>query len=194
MKHIIRVVSHWGLLLHIYVSMAGFTLVLLFAVTGFTLNHQDFGWGDPTNTLSKIDLPMELVAHPDQKAIANQLRGALGLRSEVTDYHEDAEQIQVTFAVPGRRTIATINRADGKVDIESETRGLLGKLDDLHKGFDSGPVWYWLIDITAILLTISSLTGMVTLLSLRARRRSGFVIGGLAVVMLLAIYFIWVPQ
>src|SRR5678815_4653739 len=176
MKHVIRVVSHWGLLLHIYVSMAGFTLVLLFAVTGLTLNHQDFGWGEPQLKSSVITLPMELLAHPDRTVLGNQLRGALGLRSKITDYREDPDQIQITFAVPGHRTVATIHRADGMADIETETRGLLGKLDDLHKGFDSGPVWYWLIDITAVLLTVSSLTGMITLLSLRARRRSGFII------------------
>ena len=43
MRHVVRVVGHWGLLLHIYISMAGFTLVLLFAITGVTLNHEDFG-------------------------------------------------------------------------------------------------------------------------------------------------------
>jgi len=194
MKHIIRVVSHWGLLLHIYVSMAGFSLVLLFAVTGLTLNHQDFGWGEPKLTSTTLDMPMELLTHPDQSAIGNQIRGALGIRSQITDYHEDADQIQVTFAVPGRRTIVTINRADGKADVEAENRGFFGKIDDLHKGFDSGRVWYWLIDITAVMLTISSITGMVTLLALRARRRSGFIVGTLAVAMLIAIYFIWVPQ
>ena len=61
MKHFIRVISHWGLLLHIYVSMAGFSLVLLFAVTGLTLNHQDFGWGEPELTTSQIELPKELM-------------------------------------------------------------------------------------------------------------------------------------
>jgi len=35
---------------------------------------------------------------------------------------------------------------------------------------------------------------MVTLLALRARRRSGFVVGSLAIAMLIAIYWIWVPQ
>jgi uncharacterized protein len=194
MKHFIRVISHWGLLLHVYISMAGFTLVLLFAVTGLTLNHQDFGWGNPEVTSSKVDIPMELIAHPSQAAIGNQLRGALGIRSQMTDYHEDPDQIQVTFAVPGRRTVVTINRTNGRADVEAETRGLLGKIDDLHKGFDSGPVWYWLIDITAVLLSISALTGMVTLLSLRARRRSGFIVGTLAVAMLIAIYLIWVPR
>jgi hypothetical protein len=194
MKHMIRVVSHWGLLLHIYISMAGFSLVLLFAITGLTLNHQDFGWGDPKLTSSQIDMPMELLTNPDRTAIGNQIRGALGIRSQMTDYHEDADQIQVTFAVPGRRSTVTIDRANGKAEVEAVNRGVLGKIDDLHKGFDSGPVWYWLIDITAVILTISSISGMITLLSLRARRRSGFVVGSLAVAMLIAIYFVWVPH
>lgn len=168
--------------------------MLLFAVIGLTLNHQDFGWGEPKLTSSKMDMPVELLAHPARTAIENQLRGALGIGSHATDYHEDADQIQVTFAVPGRRTIVTINRADGKSDVEAENRGIFGKIDDLHKGFDSGPVLYWLIDITAVLLTISSLTGMVTLLALRARRGSGFIVGSLAIAMLVAIYWIWVPQ
>ena len=41
MKHVLRVVSHWGLLLHIYVSMASFIVVFFFAVTGITLNHAE---------------------------------------------------------------------------------------------------------------------------------------------------------
>jgi uncharacterized protein len=70
----------------------------------------------------------------------------------------------------------TVNRAQRMGDVETETRGLLEKLDDLHKGFDSGPAWYWIIDLAAILLSLSALTGMVTLVSLRARRRSGFIV------------------
>jgi hypothetical protein len=194
MKHVIRVISHWGLLLHIYTSMAGFTLVLLFAVSGLTLNHQDFGWGDPEIRMSTVDLPMPLMATPDKTAIGNQLKGALGIRSQVTDYHEDPDQIQVTFAVPGKRTVVTIHRADGKADVESETRGILGKIDDLHKGFDSGRTWYWIIDISAVILIVSSLTGMITLLALRARRRSGFIVGSLGVALIFVIYVIWVPR
>ena len=194
MKRVIRVLSHWGLLLQFYVSMAGFTLVLLFAVTGLTLNHQDFGWAQPQITTSSITLPMEVVAHPDQNELGKRLRETLNLHSQMSDYHADDNQIQVTFAVPGRRALITINRADGKAEVEQETRGLLGRLDDLHKGFDSGLAWYWIIDISAVLLTISSLTGMVTLLSLRARRRSGFIVASLGVAMLVAIYLAWVPR
>jgi len=194
MKHVIRVISHWGLLIHIYVSMAGFTLVLFFAITGFTLNHQDFGWAEPQLTTSTMKLPLDVIAHPNKEQIGQHLRQALGINSQITDYHDDASQIQATFAVPGSRVLITIDRSDGTTEIEKETRGLLGRLDDLHKGFDSGPTWYWIIDISAVLLTVSSLTGMITLLSLRARRRSGFIVASLGVAMIIAIYAIWVPR
>jgi hypothetical protein len=194
MRHFLRVVGHWGLLLHIYISMAGFTLVLLFAVTGLTLNHEDFGWGQPQTTKATIALPADILDHPDQTVLGQRLRTTLGIRSPLTDYHEDPDQIQVTFAAPGHRTVVTVDRAQRTGEVETETRGLLGRLDDLHKGFDSGRTWYWTIDLAAILLTLSALTGMVTLVSFRARRRSGFIVAALGVVSVVAIYFIWVPQ
>ena len=194
MKHVVRVVGHWGLLLHIYISMAGFTLVLLFAITGLTLNHDDFGLSQPKIAKSMITVPADVLEQPGQAALGQRLREMLGVRSPVTDYREGPDQIQVTFAAPGHRTVVTVNRAQRMADVETETRGLLGKLDDLHKGFDSGPAWYWIIDLAAILLSLSALTGMVTLVSLRARRRSGFIVAALGVVSIVALYLIWVPQ
>jgi hypothetical protein len=193
-KHFVKVVAHWGLLLHIYVSMAGFTLVLLFAVTGLTLNHQDFGLSAPEIETSEIPVPPDLVDRPSSEAIGRHLRETIGVRSPVTNYNEDPDQIQITFAAPGRRTLVTIDRPARKATVERESRGFLGRLDDLHKGFDSGRPWFWIIDITAILLTVSSLTGMITLLSLKHRRRSGFLVGGLGVAMVVAIYVFLIPQ
>ena len=46
----------------------------------------------------------------------------------------------------------------------------------------------------ALLIVISSLTGIVTLLALRARRRVGFTVGALGVLTVLAIYLICVPK
>jgi hypothetical protein len=194
MKHFVRVVGHWGLLLHIYISMAGFTLVLLFAITGLTLNHEDFGLSRPRITKSTFALPADVLEHPDRSALGERLRQIIGVGSPVTDYREDSDQIQVTFAAPGHRTVVTVNRTQRTGEAETETRGLLGKLDDLHKGFDSGLAWSWIIDLTAALLTLSALTGMVTLVSFRARRRSGFIVGALGVVSIVALYLIWVPQ
>jgi len=194
MKHVIRVVAHWALLIHIYVSMAGFTLALLFGATGLTLNHQDFGFSDPRTAKTDITVDEKLLHNPDQAVLEQRLREQLGIRSSATDYHEDPDQIQLTFAVPGARTVVTINRKDGRADIEKESRGFLGRLGDLHKGFDTGKVWYWTIDVAALLIVTSSLTGIVTLLVLRARRRTGFTVGALGIVTVLAIYLIWVPK
>src|SRR5215467_4300187 len=176
MKHAVRVITHWALLTHIYVSMAGFTLALLFGATGLTLNHQDFGLSEPRTETSVIDLGKNLVSNADQPAPEQYLRQRLQIRSPATDYHDDTDQIQMTFAAPGTRTVVTINREDGKAEVEKENRGFLGKLGDLHKGFDTGKVWSWIIDLAALLLVVSSLTGMITLISLRARRVTGFTI------------------
>jgi hypothetical protein len=194
MKRVMRTVTHWGLLLHIYISMAGFVLTLLFGVTGLTLNHQDFGAGEPVITTAEIDVPMDVAARGGRDVVAPWLVGALHLTPPLSGYREDDHQIQATFAAPGHRAVVTIDRGTHTAQVESETRGLLGKLDDLHKGFDSGPVWYWIIDLAACLLVISALTGMTTLLGLRNRRVSGFVYGGLGLATLALIYFIFVPQ
>jgi len=193
-RHAVHVVGHWGLLLHIYVSMAGLTLVLLFAMTGLTLNHEDFGLSQPRLTKSTIAIPPDVLDHSDQAALGQRLRDALGVRSPMTDYHEDPDQIQVTFAAPGHRTVVTVDRARRTGEVETETRGLFGRLGDLHKGFDSGRTWSWVIDLTAILLTLSAVTGMATIVALRARRRGGFIIAGLGVASMIALYLIWVPQ
>src|SRR5215471_12790366 len=194
MKHVVRVAAHWALLAHIYVSMAGLTLAILFGATGLALNHQDFGFSNPRVTQSQVMLDKGLVAHGDQAAIEHHLRDKLDIRSLSTDYHDDADQIQVTYAIPGARTVVTINRKDGTAEVEKETRGLMGKLGDLHKGFDTGRVWSWTIDVAALLIITSSMTGIITLLALRARRRLGFTIGALGVLTLLVIYVLWVPR
>ena len=194
MKHVVRVVAHWALLVHIYVSMAGLTLAILFGATGLALNHQGFGLSDPRIATSQITLDKHLVDNPDQAALEQILRRQLGIRSPATDYHDDTDQIQMTFAAPGGRTTVTINREDGKAEVETETRGFMGRFGDLHKGFDTGHVWYWTIDVAALLIVVSSLTGILTLLALRARRRTGFTVGMLGVLTVVAIYVIWVPK
>ena len=194
MKHVVRVVAHWALLTHIYISMAGLTLAMLFGVTGLALNHQDFGFSDPRIDKSEVVLDKHLVAHSDQATLEQYLRDKLAIRSPSTDDHDAPDQIQVTYAAPGARTVVTINRADGTAEVEKESRGFFGKLGDLHKGFDTGRVWYWTIDVAAVLIVVSSLTGILTLLALRHRRRVGFTLGALGVLTVFLIYAIWVPK
>jgi len=48
--------------------------------------------------------------------------------------------------------------------------------------------------VAAFFLVISSLTGMVTLVALRARRRTGFAVCLLGILSVLLIYMVWVPK
>jgi uncharacterized protein len=194
MKHVVRVAAHWALLIHIYVSMAGLTLAVLFGATGLALNHQDFGLSSPRVVTSTITVDKQFLHRVDRGTLELYLSRILGIRSPATDFNDSGDQIQVTYAAPGARTVVTINRADGTAEVEKENRGFLGKLGDLHKGFDTGRVWYWTIDVAATLIVVSSLTGIVTLMALRHRRRTGFTLGALGVLTVIAIYLIWVPK
>ena len=194
MKHAARLASHWALLIHIYVSMAGLTLAMLFGATGLALNHQDFGLSRPSVVTSTIAIDKQLLDPVNRGTLELQLRRLLGIRSPATDVNDTGDQIQVTYAVPGARTVVTINRTAGIAEVEKESRGFFGKLGDLHKGFDTGRVWSWTIDVAATLIVVSSMTGIVTLVALRHRRRTGFTLGALGVLTVIVIYLIWVPK
>jgi hypothetical protein len=193
MKQILRPIGQWALAIHIYLSVAGFLLVLFFALTGLTLNHTDFALRTRTTQAKTIMLPEKLTSASSEEEITRELRAILGVKSPVTLYKEFPEEIEVVFAGPGSQTRVLIHPEDRMAEIDSETRGLLGRLEDLHKGHDSGRVWWWTIDITAILLAVSSITGVVTLTTLPARRRAGFIFGTIGLVILLVIYAAWVP-
>src|SRR5262249_27085580 len=139
-------------------------------------------------------LDRTLVSRSDQAALVNAVQQTLGIGLPCTDYHDDTGEIQMTFAAPGARTVVTIDRATGTGEVEQESRGVLRRLGDLHKGLDSGKVWYWTIDVAGCLLVVSSITGILTLLALRTRRRSGFVVGALGMLTVLVVYVLWVPR
>jgi hypothetical protein len=194
MKTALRHAGIWARTLHIYASMAGFLLVLLFAVTGVTLNHQDLGWGEPQTTASTIRLPLDTVKAGQAAAVESQLQSALHIKTPASSYDAYDEEIDVAFHSPGRRVHALVNRADGNVKVVSESRGAIGLINDLHKGMETGSAWRLLVDATAILIGFSALSGIVTLVSLPKRRMPGLLttIGGGVVVF--AIYWLFVPR
>jgi hypothetical protein len=77
-------------------------------------------------TNATIAVPASLLEHPDRVILGQSLRETLGIRSPVTDYREDSDQIQMTFVAPGHRTVVTLNRAHRTGEVETKTRGLLG--------------------------------------------------------------------
>ncbi len=76
----------------------------------------------------------------------------------------------------------------------TETRlGFWAVLNDLHKGRDTGKVWAAIIDISAVLMTLVSLTGFVLIFFMLKRRFSGLLIFAMGLAGAALFYWKWVP-
>ena len=64
--------------------------------------------GDPRTANTTVTVDRKLLDNPDQAGLEEHLRDQLGIGSRSTDYHEDPDQIEMTFAVPGARTVVTM--------------------------------------------------------------------------------------
>lgn len=177
--------------------MLSFALVFFFAVTGLTLNHAD-KFGDETRTQEeKGRLEQRWVKTPDTLKIARleiveYLRNKYGIRAALNDFRIDDSQIGVSFKGPGFAADAFINRENGEYELTRTSAGFVGIINDLHKGRDTGRVWSVLIDVSAVLLTLVSLTGMLLLLFLKKRRISGLLVAALGLLVAYIVFKIWV--
>jgi hypothetical protein len=167
------IISRW---LHLYLSMVSFAVVLFFAVTGLTLNHADWFAGQVRETRFSGSMPLRWLGKtPDQTAIVAELRSAHGITGAVSDFRADGAQVSVSFKGPGYAADAFIDQAKGTYDIVETRNGFVAVLNDLHKGRDTGRGWSLMIDTSAVLLTLVSLTGLLLLFFVYKRRTSGLI-------------------
>lgn len=83
--------------------------------------------------------------------------------------------------------------AEGASARPAAPAGVLSKLTSLHKGKPKKPGITWLIDITAFLLMLGSITGIILLLSLPRRRKLGLIVMGVGTLSGLLIYLLVLP-
>ena len=184
------ILARW---LHIYLSMVSFGILLFFAVTGLTLNHAEFFNDQVRTTQTKGKVDLKWIKDLDKLQIVEHLRNVDHVKSALTDFHVDDSQLSVSFKGPGYTADAFIDRASGTYDLTIARMGMVAVLNDLHKGRDTGGVWSMIIDVSAGLMTLVSLTGLVLIFFLQKRRMAGLVALGIGAVMCLIVYLVWVP-
>ena len=187
--------SRW---LHLYLSMLSFVVVLFFAVTGLTLNHAEWFDGQQVETKRPGALPAAWVSAPDtahvrKLEVVELLRSKYGVKGAVSEFLIEDDQCSVSFKGPGYSADAFINRPDGKFELTEQRLGLVAVLNDLHKGRDSGKGWGWVIDVSAIFLTIVSLSGLVMLFFLKNKRVRGLLVALAGGVVCYLLYWLLVP-
>ncbi len=92
----------------------------------------------------------------------------------------------------GTSADAVIDREAGTYRLRQSFHGLVAVLNDLHKGRDTGPVWSVVIDLSAALTTLISLTGLALIFYLKLRRRPGLVVALIGAVVVVAVFLAWV--
>ncbi len=186
--------SRW---LHIYLSMASFAILLFFAVTGLTLNHAERFSAAPRIAQHKGRVELNWVkaadAAVDKLAVVEHLRQAHGIKGALSDFRLDESQASVSFKGPGYAADFFISRETGEYELTETRSGLVAALNDLHKGRDTGHAWSWLIDASAILMTLVSLTGLVLIWFVKRRRSSGLMLACVCAVACYLIYLFLIP-
>jgi hypothetical protein len=174
--------------------MASFGILFFFAVTGLTLNHQQWFANQQKTAQYKGQMnPKWLAGDVSKLEVVEYLRSHHKISSAVSEFRVDDSQSSVTFKGPGYEATAFIDRHSGAYDVTETKMGLAAILNDLHKGRDSGKAWGWLIDASAVFMTFVSVTGIVLLLYLRKRRFSGVMALAVGAVLCSVVYLIWVP-
>ncbi|SOZ09082.1 conserved membrane protein of unknown function (plasmid) [Cupriavidus taiwanensis] len=183
--------------------------MLLFAVTGFTLNHagqiearpavQTRQATVPTRVLDKVRAAAPSGAGqasetraPVPAVLADWLAQSLQVDAGGREAEWSADEIYVALPRPGGDAWVSIALDSGEAQYEHTSRGAISYLNDLHKGRNTGAAWSLFLDAFALACLVFCVTGLF-LLKLHAGGRVATwpLVGlGLAVPLLLAILFI----
>lgn len=184
--------------------------MLLFSVTGITLNHSSQIEAKPQVSTQEVQLPAALqtqlaklnTAAPSSNSgkenvalpveLQRWMKDTLSVDVSEREAEWSPEEIYIALPRPGGDAWVRIDRASGAVEFESTNRGWISYLNDLHKGRNTGTAWSWFIDIFAAACLIFSITGLFILKMHATNRPSTWPIVGLGVLIpfLLAILFI----
>jgi hypothetical protein len=125
--------------------------------------------------------------------IVEHLRNQHAIRGALAEFKADDRECMVTFKGPGYSADAFIDRETGTYNLTESRHGFLAVINDLHKGRDTGPAWSIVIDLSAGLMVIISLTGLALLFYIKRRRIPGTIIGIVGTLALAVMYWFWVP-
>lgn len=176
--------------------------MLLFAVTGITLNHSSAIEAKPKVVTQNATLREAVVASlagepksgraPLPSSLAAEVERALGVDLKGREAEWSEGEVYVALPRPGGDAWVSVDRESGALVYERTDRGWISYLNDLHKGRHTGSAWSLFIDIFALCSVVFCITGLL-LLQMYAKGRSStwpLVGAGFAVPVLIAVLLI----
>jgi hypothetical protein len=184
-------------------SAACFAGMLLFSITGITLNHAADIPAKSRVTQASAVLPEALkgalvlrarqgAKSPVPPALAEWARGALSVRLDGREAEWSDDEVYVSLPRAGGDAWLTADLETGQVRYEKTDRGWIAYLNDLHKARHTGLAWKIFVDVFAAASVVFTVTGLALLWFHGAHRPSTWplVAFGLALPLLLAVIFI----
>ncbi len=168
-------VHSWLRFTHVYTSMISLLIVLFFGITGITLNHPSWTFGDETTISTYTGTLPENAASTDEAEFllaSEYVRTESNVGGEVADFNLAEGEGSITYKGPGYGADLFFDTETGDYSVTVQQQGWVGVMNDLHKGRDTSTLWRWVIDSAAGLRVAVALTGLGIQFMLRRRRFS----------------------
>jgi hypothetical protein len=174
--------------------------MLLFSVTGITLNHASQITAKAAIITLETSLPEALLtelnrAAPQQqvpRAVQHWFEQQLNQPISMTDAEWSVDELYIALPRPGGDGWLSIDLDSGELLYESTDRGWIAYFNDLHKGRNTGTAWSWFIDVFAGICVLFSFTGLWLLTRQTNMRPSTWpvTLAGLVIPLLIMLLFI----
>lgn len=148
--------------------------LLLFAVTGFTLNHASRIEASPAVTTVEQILPSDIADFLENDLQTRELSPTLrayiyeqtgerltARRTSHIEWSED--ELYLSLPLPGRDAWLSLDGPGAELMYERIDRGWIAYFNDLHKGRHSGPAWSLFIDLVALCCVVFAVSGLILL-------------------------------
>jgi hypothetical protein len=164
---------HW---MSAAVSLAA---LLMFSVTGITLNHASQIESAPSTSNRTATLPASVLrtlegdfdaATPLPRIASDWLAREMDIQVAGRSVEWSEDEVYISLPRAGGDAWLSIDRDSGALEYERTDRGTIAWLNDLHKGRNTGAAWRWFIDLFAIACLLFALTGL-WLLQRHSRQR-----------------------
>ncbi len=176
--------------------------MLLFTITGITLNHASQISANPVVVRQHADLPLSLRADLSVRlaggkqelpgSLAHWLANTFNVKAMAASAEWSESEIYISLPRPGGDAWISIDRESGVARFEQTDRGWISYFNDLHKGRHTGAAWIVFIDVLAAACLVFTITGLVLLQIHAVKRPSTWpLVGlGLAAPLLMMLFFV----
>ena len=179
-----------------------FMCMLLFSVTGITLNHAGSIEASPTTVHLEGVVPASILS----AIVLSEKQKTVELPASLSNWFREIQRIKISrnlaevndtelylaLPKPGGDAWLSLNVKTGQFEYESTSRGWISYFNDLHKGRNTGMAWIYFMDMFALACLLFSVTGFLLLQRYAATRSQTYplLITGAVVPVVLMIFLV----